>query len=286
MLAIWWHYSPMSLPSLADYHTHTPLCRHAEGEPLDYAKQARSLGLAEIGFSDHSPAQNDDFDDWRMRLSEFPHYLEKVAEARASVPEIPIRLGLEVDYLEGRGAAEWIETLSKMAKYDYLIGSVHYIAPGWDIDNPKWIGRWASSGEVDEIWTSYWEIYTRCIRSGFFDILAHPDLPKKFGYRPKVDLNRFYEPAIQAALDSDVVIEINTAGWRKECAEQYPARGFLELMHEAGVPLVISSDAHAPEEVGADFGRAAQLALSVGFTHTARFENRTRSLVPLIQNDA
>ena len=276
---------PVSLSSLADYHTHTPLCRHAEGEPVDLAKRAEELGLAEIGFSDHSPAAEDDFDDWRMLRSEFPDYLAKVALAREMVPGIPVRLGLEIDYLESRGATEWIEELSAMADFDFLIGGVHYIAPGWDIDNPKWIGRWSEGGEVDEIWDSYWAIYERCARSGYFDFVAHPDLPKKFGHRPAGDLGRYYEPAIQAAVDAGIAIEINTAGWRKQCAEQYPARQFLELMHSADVPLVISSDAHAPSDVGADFERALQLALDVGFTHTARFSKRERTLVPIARID-
>ena len=266
---------------LADYHIHTPLCRHAEGAPTEYAKHASELGLAEIGFSDHSPAAEDGFDDWRMLRSEFPIYLEQVGAAREAVPSLPIRLGLEVDYLEGKAAESWMDELAAMADFDYLIGSVHYIAPGWDIDNPKWIGRWQESADVEEIWQSYWEIYTRCVSSGRFDILAHPDLPKKFGHRPDGDLRRFYEPAIQAAIDADVVFEINTAGWRKDCAEQYPERGFLELMREANLPLVISSDAHSPGEVGADFDRAAELALELGFTHTARFEKRERTLVEL-----
>ena len=56
----------MSLP--ADYHMHTPLCRHATGEPVEYAKHAVAIGLDEIGFSDHSPMRHDDFDNWRMNF--------------------------------------------------------------------------------------------------------------------------------------------------------------------------------------------------------------------------
>src|ERR1041385_4354562 len=48
------------------YHMHTPLCRHASGEPVDYARPALEAGLTEIGFSDHSPMARDDFDNWRM----------------------------------------------------------------------------------------------------------------------------------------------------------------------------------------------------------------------------
>jgi len=54
----------MGLP--ADYHMHTPLCRHATGEPTDYAAQAVNLGIPEIGFSEHNPMIRDDYDDWHM----------------------------------------------------------------------------------------------------------------------------------------------------------------------------------------------------------------------------
>jgi histidinol-phosphatase (PHP family) len=130
-----------------DYHLHTPLCKHAEGHPREYAAAAVALGLPEIGLSDHSPMKSH-FDDWRMEWEEFPRYLEMVDEARAAHPSLPIRLGLEVDYLEGGEA--WVEELATKAPFDYLIGSVHYIAPGWDVDNPKHLSRFTEHG-VEEI---------------------------------------------------------------------------------------------------------------------------------------
>jgi len=271
---------------IPDYHTHTPLCQHAVGEPTELVAQAEKIGLLEIGFSDHSPMPEDGFDDWRMRLSEFPDYLAKVEQARSDHPGMDVRLGLEVDYFEDGDA--WCRELASMADYDYLIGAVHYIAPGWDIDNPAWLGRWRDGGNVSvtQIWEDYWRIYTKCIASGHFDILAHPDLPKKFGYRPEGDLTKYYEPAIEAAAKADVCFEINTAGLRKEVREMYPSREFLTLAQSAGVPLVISSDAHAPEEVGVDFDQAVVLARDVGYTQLATFEKRQRGSIPLPEPDS
>lgn len=266
---------------IPDYHTHTPLCRHAVGEPTEYAARAKEIGLSEIGFSDHSPMRDDGFDDWRMKLSEFPDYLAAVGQARRDHPDIRIKLGLEVDYLEG--GDDWVAELASMADYDYLIGSVHYIAPDWAIDDPQWIGKWRDQASVAEIWDAYWRIYTKCIASGHFDILAHPDLPKKFGFRPPGTLTHYYEPAIEAAVKAGACFEINTAGLRKEVAEMYPSREFLTLAYSAGVPIVISSDAHAPAEVGADFDLAAELAREVGYTELATFEGRRRGSIPLPQ---
>jgi histidinol-phosphatase (PHP family) len=218
------------------------------------------------------------FDDWRMSWEEFPQYLEMVDEARAEFPDLPIRLGLEVDFLEGGG--KWIEDLSGKAPFDYLIGSVHYLAPGWDVDNPKHLSRF-TEGSVEEIWSLYWRLFEKAIRTKFFDFMAHPDLPKKFGHRPGGDLRKYYEPAIQALADTGTAFEINTAGLRKDVRELYPAREFLEMAFSAGVPLLINSDAHHPDEVGADFEKARALAYEVGYRETLLFEKRQRKGVPL-----
>lgn len=267
--------------SLTDYHTHTPLCHHAQGWPIDYARKAVELGLAELGFSDHSPMPPalEPFDDWRMASTDLPRYFDAVTEARAAFPQLPIRLGLEVDYLAGH--EPWIEQLAGMADWDYLIGSVHYIAPGWDVDNPAHLSRF-DDRPVAEIWQLYFDAYEQCIRSGLFDFVAHPDLPKKFGHHPGGDLKRFYEPVIAALAETGTAFEINTAGLRKPAAECYPTLEFLQLARAAGVPVLINSDAHSPEEVGAGFDVALALAREAGFTEVVRFAKRKTSAIPLL----
>jgi histidinol-phosphatase (PHP family) len=267
----------MILNGLADYHTHNALCHHAEGNPVDYVRSAQALGLGEIGISDHSPMPTE-IDDWRMLLEDFPCYLELFAEARDAFSDYPVRLGLEVDFLTGH--EPWIEKLAGMAEFDYLIGAVHYISPEWDIDNPKHLSRWSQS-DVTDVWQRYWDACTACVRSQLFDFYAHPDLAKKFGHRPEGDLRHFYEPAIQAAVDTGAAFEINTAGRYKAIEEFYPAVPFLEMMAEAKLPVLISSDAHDPAHVGRDFAEAVELAKSVGLTTTLRFEKRQRMEFPL-----
>ena len=221
----------------------------------------------------------DYFDDWRMAIEDFPEYLEMVEAARAAVPAVAVRLGLECDYLDG--GETWIEELGKKADFDYLIGSVHYIAPGWDVDNPKHLSRWKETGAVEEIWERYWVLYEQMVRTRLFDFHGHPDLPKKFGLRPSGDLRRYYEPTIQALADTNGIIEISTAGLRKDCRELYPEQTFLEMASQAGVGIVISSDAHSPGEVGLQFGDALAAAHAAGNSETFRFEKRTRRAVPL-----
>jgi histidinol-phosphatase (PHP family) len=157
---------------------------------------------------------------------------------------------------------------------------VHYLPDGTEVDNPKYISRYRD-GNVDEIWSSYWQTYEAMIRSRLFDFVGHPDLPKKFGFRPAGDLRHFYEPVIAALAETNTPFEINTAGWRKDCREQYPAVEFLQMAAAAKVPLLINSDAHAFDEVAAGFADAVSLAKAAGYTQTVRFAGRQRSFVPL-----
>lgn len=263
---------------LTDYHTHTPLCLHAEGNPVDYARHAREIGLAEIGLSDHNPMP-EHYDDWRMPLSDLPRYFELVQEAREALPDYPIRLALECDHIEGYQS--WIDQTADMAEWDYLIGSVHYIHDGVAVDDPKHVSRWKTASDIEHMWGMYWKLYEQMIRTRQFDFHAHPDLAKRFGLRPAGDLRHYYEPVIQALVDTSGILEVSTAGLRKDVREIYPAREMLEMAFTAGVPIVINSDAHTPGDVGKDFDKALELVRSVGYTSTVRFEKRQRKVVPL-----
>ena len=262
----------------ADYHSHTPLCMHAEGSPEEYVQAAIAAGLTEYGISDHAPTETEPFDDWRMLSSQLPEYFEWIERARAEASgKIPIRAGLECDWLSG--CENWIQTLNEKYDWDYLIGSVHYLSD-WDFDNPAWLKKWAET-DIEDAWSRYWTTYTDMAESGLFDILGHPDLIKKFGYKPDGDLSRFYEPVVDAIASSGCAIEINTAGLHKPCKEAYPEVDFLDLAFSAGIPLVISADAHHPSEVARDFNHAIKQAKAAGYTETLLFDQRQRSFEEL-----
>jgi histidinol-phosphatase (PHP family) len=264
----------MSWP--ADYHIHNALCRHATGEPTDYAARAVALGLREVGMSDHNPLPQDDFDDWRMRLDQLGDYVAKVDQARRDHPGLCIKLALEVDYLPGQ--EDWIRDLAGRHPWDYLIGSVHYVTETWDIDNPKKVSEWRRR-DAFTVWTAYFERLTQAAASGLFDIIGHADLAKKFGFRPDRDCTRLFRRFLEAAKGRQVAIELNTAGLRKECHEIYPSRYLLQMAAQIGVTITFGSDAHAPEEVGLNFAEAVELARSVGYTHWSRFTRRRAEYV-------
>ncbi|MBM3876146.1 MAG: histidinol-phosphatase HisJ family protein [Verrucomicrobia bacterium] len=266
----------MRLP--ADYHMHTPLCRHATGEPTEYAARALELGLTEIGFTDHSPMLRDDFDDWRMRNDQLDDYVDKVCKARRDHPRLTIKLALEVDYLPGH--EDWIRDLAARHPWDYFIGSVHYVSDSWAVDNPNKLSEWKHR-DAWEVWSVYFDRLTMAAATGLFEIIGHADLPKKFGHRPQRDCTPLYERFLAVARQTGTAIELNTAGLRKDCREVYPNRALLEVAFRLGVPVTFGSDAHAAAEVGLNLGDAVELARGVGYTTSLRFTRRQSEVVPI-----
>jgi histidinol-phosphatase (PHP family) len=264
----------MSLP--ADYHMHTPLCRHATGEPIELAAQAVKVGLEEIGFSEHNPMPRDDFDEWHMFESALEQYVASVERARKQYPGLVIKLAMEVDYLPD--LEDWVRELATRYPWDYFIGSVHYISNDWDIDNPKKLSEWKAHDPF-EVWTRYFERLTDAAASGLFDIIGHADLCKKFCFVPKEDCTHLYRQFLESAKRNDVAMELNTAGLRKDCKEIYPSRQIVQMAADLGVPITFGSDAHAPGEVGMNFAEAIELARSAGYTQACRFTRRERHMV-------
>ena len=270
------HLPPSTFPCWLTTICIPRLCHHAVGAPLEYVAAARAAGLAEVGFSDHSPmADPEPFDDWRMPRAELPRYVDWVLEARERSAPFPVRLGLECDFIVGHEA--WIEELATLAPWDYLIGSVHYLAPGWAVDDPRHISRFtASDTAAGEIWALYWREYERCVASGLFDFVAHPDLVKKFGHRPDGDLRRYYEPAIAARRRERYGHRGEHGGPAQAGGRAVPVGGVsLDGARGGGARGHQLRRARA-EEVGQDFARAADAVRAAGYTETARFAGRRR----------
>jgi len=244
------------------------------GEPRDYAARAVAGGLSEIGISDHGPLPRPN-DGWRMELNQIAEYVRRVQEAQREFPSVKVRLALEMDFVPDIG--EFTRQLAAQQPWDYFLGSVHYIGE-FNVDSraEAWTGR-----DVEGVWLDYFDLWKQAARSGLYDTLAHPDLPKKFGFYPKREMTAVYEDALREVKKTDVAIELSTAGLRKPCKEFYPSGEFLQIAFRLGVPISLGSDAHAPQDLGAGFKEAEEFARSVGYTTACRFERRKRELVPL-----
>ena len=152
---------------------------------------------------------------------------------------------------------------------------MHYVSDSWAIDNPQKISE-LEKLDPFEVWSVYFERLTKAVETGFFEIIGHTDLPKKYNPPPLQDRAPLYKKFLDAAKKHDCAIELNTAGLRKDCKEIYPSREILQFAFQKGVPITFGSDAHAPEEVGMNFADAVQLAREVGYKQYCRFAARKR----------
>jgi histidinol-phosphatase (PHP family) len=277
---------------LTDYHVHlrpdegdATAARYFTQANVDrYREAAEERGIEELGVAEHVHRFVQSLDVWthpwyrywaKDDLDEYCDFLR----------DSGLKIGIEADYLPGR--EDRVANLLDGRPWDYVVGSIHFLAdeavdlhgaPDWE----KW-DVWRSA-DPEKVWARYFETLGEAARTGMFDILAHPDLVKVWGPRvpvPEGDLRRFYERAMDGIADSDVSVEVSTAGLRKPAAEIYPARAFLEMCLEAGRPVALSSDAHRPEQLGYEYERALELLSDVGVREIAVFEGRERRLEPL-----
>ena len=273
---------------LTDYHLHlrpdddgTEAGRYFTQENVDrYLEAAAEQGIEELGVSEHVYRFRDALAIW-----EHPFWRQQASDDLGAYCEFvrttPLRLGLEADFVPGR--EDRIANLLGAHEFDYVVGSVHFLGEDGALDHPGY-DVWEGVGDPDEIWRRYFEMLAELVRTGLFDVLAHPDLVKIWGARrpaPKRDPRHYYEPAIEAIAEAAIAVEVSTAGLRKPVAELYPSRAFAEMCVEAGAAFSLSSDAHRPEEVGHGYDRALNFLDDLGVSEICVFEGRERRLEPL-----
>lgn len=264
--------STQSTTPRADLHTHTALCRHASGTPEEYLAAAQKAGLAYWGVSDHFPAPAGYDAAFRMAPDDLPRYfgiLDSLREA-AKGSGLQVLAAVEFDYVPDRMDEVFAALDPLRPKFDYLIGSVHYVGE-FAFDDPDKLADWPRYG-VDAVWDGYLTDLKAFVGLGGFDVMAHSDLPKKFGFRPSnyEKVVRRMTEIYECAASKGICLELNTAGLRVAADEIYPSPDLLRAAFRAGMKITLGSDAHKPEQVAYGFDRAAELARSVGWTsHTA-----------------
>lgn len=264
---------------IVDYHMHlrddAGGIDHTADAAERFVARAAERGVDEIGFTEHVYyfEQTKEFWPWpyytERCVYDLDHYVDALVEAKGR--GLPVKIGLEVDWA-GERAGELAAVLEPYP-WDFILGSVHMV-DGLAVDNGAGLGIWAESDE-DDVWRRYVETLAAAARSGHFDVLSHPDLPKLYGARGADDA---YEELAAAADESDVALEISTAGLRKPVGELYPDARLLRL---SAAPVTLASDAHEPVLVGEDFDAAVAFARANGRDTVSVFDARARRQEPI-----
>jgi histidinol-phosphatase (PHP family) len=252
---------------LIDYHLH--VVAHGERPMtveniLAYCEVAKERGISQMGITEHD-RYLDDID------------LAAFQEARERSQDVELRLGIEIDFVPGK--EEQMDRFAAALPYDYVIGSVHRVV-GEEVDRYPDADIYHSWGTYD-LYEAYYENVRAAALSGRFDVLGHPDLIKIFRHFPQRDITSMLEETADAVAESGIVVDVNAAGLRKPVGEIYPSRGFLEMFHRRGVPIILSSDAHAPEQVAAGYEESLKLVRDVGYREVVTFKNGERGTLAL-----
>jgi histidinol-phosphatase (PHP family) len=273
---------------LTDYHVHlrpddpgaTPERYFTEENVERYLDAAKQAQVEELGVSEHVYRFRQALDISRHPFWE-PQATDDLDSYCEFVRTTPLRLGIEADFIPG--AEDRIANLLERREFDYVVGSVHQLDGGRMVDHAGW-DVWEGESDADRVWERYFGLLAEAARSGLFDILGHPDLVKMWGGErpwPERDPRFHYEPAVEAIAEAGIAVEVSTAGLRKPVGEMYPSRELCEMCVDAGAAFAISSDAHAPEQVGYEYRRATDMLRDLGVGEICVFEGRRRRLEPL-----
>jgi len=261
-------------PLLYESHLHTPLCRHAVGEPEEYAAVAQQRGLKGIIVTCHNPLPSGLAQGSRMYREQWWDYQVLVERARkAWAGRIDVRLGLEADFLPG--LEPFLREQLASAKFNHVLGSVH---PQLSEYKERFY-----TGDKIRFQLQYFEHLAQAAETGLFDTLAHPDLVKNVypdHWKPHqiwTEIGR----ALDRIAAAGTAMELNTSGLNKAIPEMNPSLQILAEMHQRGIPVVIGADAHIPERVAANYEDALDMLEGVGYTEINFFLERERQSVAI-----
>jgi len=248
-------------------HVHS-LYSDGKGTISEIVESAKKLGIDELGISDHLDLSCDDCLYGEMPLKNLEKYVSDVLSF-SNLKRPAVRLGLEVEFVPS--TVEKLKMILSAFPIDYLIGSVHCLDNKYRIDFTKerLPSNFCSTGMQN-----YWNLIRQMAESRAFDIVGHIDLPKKFGYKPSIDLSNEIDEALHAISEANMAVELNTSGWFYPCKEQYPSLKIINKCIDLKIPFIVSADSHTPENLSRSFDRAYKLLRELGVSKQVYFIKR------------
>jgi DNA polymerase (family 10) len=233
-----------------DLHMHTT-ATDGEDTLADMVRAAIGRGLEYIAITDHGQRVTMARGLDRTRLLRQWEEIDRLNESLAAdgPPPITVLKGIEVDMLEKGGLDLPDEVL---ARADWVVASLHY-----GQQQPR-----------DRITARIIE----AIENPFVRVIGHPT-GRLINRRPAYDVD--INAVIQAAARTGTFLEINANPWRLDLDDRHAAAA-----RQAGVPVVISTDAHSIR--GLDVMRCGILQARRAGIEKSHVAN-TRSLADLRQ---
>ncbi|MGY5860283.1 MAG: histidinol-phosphatase [Candidatus Thorarchaeota archaeon] len=278
-----------------DYHIHPNYSIDAEGSIEEYCDAALKKGLKEIAFTTHLDTDSKTEDcfvnvrgkrvDTRSSiwLEDYEANIRAAGDKYES-KELKVLLGVELDYIpniEGALPESFFST-----DFDIILGSMHLI-DHIPISAKRTADNAFRKYSLEELGEKYYSNLQQSVESNLFDIVAHIDLYRRYGQKfYGEDIRDIWRPHIEslagAMKRNNVGFEINTSPLRKGQQQPMPEPTIVMDLYKQGVSLVTAgSDAHTPQDVGANINDAYQLLRETGFSHISLFDKRTSRTEPI-----
>lgn len=219
-------------------HTHTWRCGHAQGEDREYIENAILQGFQCLGFSEHIQYRIDKGRYNRIDYEDFVEYFDDIRVLKKEYKEeIEILCGLEAAYVP----EAMDDLLGLKPLCDFILLGHHQ----GGLNVRKYNLR-CNEAEMD----FYAEEIVCGIKSGYYDIVAHPD----FFMKTRTYWNEKCESCAYkictAAKNYNIPLELNIKGAVSELKGLgYPYRKFWEIAAKVGNEVLYGWDAHNPKDI-------------------------------------
>lgn len=243
---------------LSDYHIHSRFSADSNEDPEKIIKQAITLNMKEICFTDHQ-----DFN-WPIPKESFnidvPSYFDTLLLLKDKYhSQINVKIGVELGLTTDN--CEKNSFFIKNNHFDYIIGSCHIV----DQMDPYYSEFWENRVDKDVFRKYFMTLFNNLKLFHSIDTLGHLDYIVRYSPNRDKDYNPhdyfdIISEILKFIIDKNIALEINTGCLAKGLSFPNPHTDILNLYKELGGKLVaVGSDAHVFSNIGYGFGTAQDL---------------------------
>ena len=273
---------------LADYHIHTCYSDDSEYPMEDVVKDAISLGLDEICFTDHVDyGVKRDWDDprgmlyrqggpgepERMALAnvDYPSYAAEIASLKEKYrDQITLKMGMEFG-MQSHTILQY-EKLYSAWPFDFIILSVHQVE-----DREFWTQDFQRGRTQEEYNLRYYEEMLALVqRYHNYSVLGHMDLITRYdkaGIFPFEKIRPIIKEILKTIIADGKGIEVNTSCHRYGLNDLTPSTDILRLYRNLGGKIItIGSDSHRKEQLGTYLTDTISVLKTLGYEEVYTFK--------------
>ncbi len=266
------------MPVTADYHMHSSFSGDSSAPMEEMILNGIRLGLTQMCFTEHQDFDfpiSEAFPEGFFEINPDAYLYDLLKFKNKYADQIKVCFGVELGlqpHLSRKNAA-----FAKAHEYDFIIASSH-LCNGRDPGFPAFY----EGKTQEEGYREYFEsIYENLKTFSNFDVYGHLDYVVRYGPRKDEGYSsEQYRDIIDAILQKLIAdgkgIEINTKGLSGGLRDVNPCTAIIRRYKELGGEIItVGSDAHAPGQIAAHFGRAADILSACGFRYYTTFEKRS-----------